>query len=447
MGRLFGCRMCGSCILPETGYICPMTCPKGLRNGPCRGSTPQHCFVDPSRGCVWFRIFRRAEQQGNLEQLLEINAPLDSHRVGCETCRRTYRLWRQQSQGPQLRDLVTNRARFNADWQTFHAQIRQPDGWQSNGQPQPPAPDKPVSRFAEKLHNGDFVISAEIAPPMEPTGERIAHVARCLRDYIDTANFTDNPLGVSRMSGLACTLYSLENDLEPVLQLQTRHRSRDALESEVTGAAVVGVRNILCLTDDIGRLGLGPAPRPEINDLDAVQALWLLRRLRDEGINVAGERVDHRPEYFLGAIASPYAALPHYEAIITEKKIKAGAQFLQTMPIFNLDGFSDWLAALDQRNLLGKVYLIATVALIKNTWHAHFLANEVPGVQIPVEVMTRLEDAADVQEESIQIALNLIANLKEMPEIHGVHILAPYQEELVPRLVQEAGLMSVSSGR
>jgi len=295
--------------------------------------------------------------------------------------------------------------------------------------------------------NGDFVISAEIAPPMEPTGERIAHVARCLRDYVDTANFTDNPLGVSRMSGLACTLYSLENDLEPVLQLQTRHRSRYALESEVTGAAVVGVRNILCLTDDIGRLGLGPAPRPEINDLDAVQALWVLRRLRDEGINVAGERVDHRPDYFLGAIASPYAALPHYEAIITEKKIKAGAQFLQTMPIFNLDGFSEWLAALDQRNLLGKVYLIATVALIKNTWHARFLANEVPGIQIPVEVMTRLEDAADVQEESIQIALNFIANLKEMPEIHGLHILAPYQEELVPRLVQEAGLMSVSSGR
>jgi methylenetetrahydrofolate reductase (NADPH) len=166
----------------------------------------------------------------------------------------------------------------------------------------------------------------------------------------------------------------------------------------------------------------------------------MLRRLRDEGVNVDGEPVEYRPHYFLGAMASPYAALPRYEAMITEKKINAGAQFLQTLPVFDLPRFSEWLEALDKRNLLGKVYLMPTVALLKSPRHTRFLANEVPGVYIPVEVMERMDDATDPEEEGIQIALGLITALKNMPGIHGLHILAPNQEEIVPRLVKESDL-------
>ncbi|MFQ5578034.1 MAG: methylenetetrahydrofolate reductase, partial [Anaerolineae bacterium] len=192
-------------------------------------------------------------------------------------------------------------------------------------------------------------------------------------------------------------------------------------------------------------LGPGPRPRPALNDLDAVQAIWMLRRLRDEGINVDGEPVDSRPRYFLGAMASPFAAIPRYEAIITEKKINAGAQFLQTLPIFDLARFDAWLAALDKRNLLGKVYLMATVAYLKSPRHARFMANDVPGVYIPPAIMARIENAADPAEEGVAIARHLLAQLNRKPGIHGLHILAPHAEEVVPRLVQSLGVSTLTA--
>jgi methylenetetrahydrofolate reductase (NADPH) len=437
---LFDCRMCGNCLLFETFFTCPMSCPNGMRNGPCRGSSPDRCFVDPECDCIWLFIFQKVEQQGNLESLLEINAPLDSRRLGCETLLTAYQLWRIRNQGPRLRHLITNRARFNADWEAFRFELRQPDWWSGDSQYHPPAYTEAASGLEAVLHSGRFAVSAEIAPPMEPTGERIAQVAARLKTCVDTANFTDNPLSVPRMSGLACAIHSLESDLEPVLQIQTRHRARHDFQAEVVGAITVGVRNILCLTDDTGRLGPGPRPRPKRHDIDAVQALWILRRLRDEGVNVDGEPIEHCPRFFLGAAASPYAALPRYEAIVTEKKINAGAQFLQTLPVFDGARFVEWLEALDKRSLLGKVYLMPTVVPLGSPRHARFMANDVPGVYIPPTIMARIEDAADPREEGIQIALELISELKGLRGVNGLHILAPGQEEVVPRLVKETSL-------
>ena len=445
MRTVFGCRMCGNCLLLETNLICPMACSNGSRNGPCRGSSPDHCFVDPECDCPWLQIYQQAEQQGKLDRLLEINAPLDSRRLGCGTFQAAYQLWRSRNQGPRLRDLITNRARFDAEWEAFRYEMRQPDWWKGDGQYHAPAYSESISGLEAVLRSGWFAVSAEIAPPMEPTGDHIALLAARLKGWVHTVNFTDNPLGVPRMSGLACALHGLENGLEPVLQIQTRHRNRHDFQAEALGATTVGVRNILCLADDIGRLGPGPRPRPGLIDIDAIQALWMLRRLRDEGIDVDGEIVEQRPWYFLGAAAAPYATLPKFEAIVTEKKINAGAQFLQTLPVFDLDRFVAWLEALDQRDLLGKVYLMPTIAPLNSPRHARFMANEVPGVYVPSSVMDRVEDAADPHEEGIQIALELINKLKGMA-IHGLHILAPGQEEIVPRLVKETGLRNVVPG-
>jgi methylenetetrahydrofolate reductase (NADPH) len=395
---------------------------------------------------VWFQIFQRAEQRGCLDRLLEVNAPLDSRRTGRETLLAAYESWSRQNQRPRLRDWITDRRRFEADLAVLRHDLRQPDWWQGDGCYHPPGYAEPVSCLEARLQAGRFAVSAEVAPPMEPSGARIVQAARWLKSCVDTANFTDNPMGVPRMSGLACALHSLDAGLQPVLQLQTRHRSRHDFEAEAVSAAAVGVRNILCLSDDIGRLGPGPAPRPELNDLDAVQALWALRRLRDQGVNVDGEPVEQLPRYFLGAAASPYAAVPRYEAIVTEKKINAGAQFLQTLPVFDLPRFVAWLEALDQRGLLSKVYLMPTVALLKSPRHARFIANEVPGVYVPASTMARMENAKDSQEEGVQIALSLITSLKGMRGVNGLHILAPGQEELVPRLVRESGLKDFVPG-
>ena len=438
---LFKCRACGQCLLFQTAFICPLTCTRELRNGPCRGSNPHRCCIEPTRACTWYRIYARAERQGTLERLLEVNAPRGAPvhllRASADTphaqrCRHGY--------GPRLLDRLINPGRYYAEWEDYHHRQRALPWWQGDNRYHPPAYSEPASQLESHLRSGKFVISVEVAPPMEPTGVRIARLAEQLEGYVDTFNFTDNPRGIARMGGLACAIHSLANGIEPVLQIQTRHRDRYNLESEVVGAHLAGVHNILCMCDDTGRLGPGPPPPPGPADLDTVQALWMLRRLRDEGVNVDGLQVEHRPRYFLGAVVSPCATLPRYAALITQKKINAGAQFLQTLPVFDLNRFCDWMEALDKRDLLGKAYLIVAVEPPKNANHLHFLASEVPGVVVPSGLHARMAYSSDPYEEGIQIALEIIAGLKGLRWVHGLHIHAPGREEVTLRLVREGGL-------
>ncbi|MGQ9500855.1 MAG: methylenetetrahydrofolate reductase C-terminal domain-containing protein [Anaerolineae bacterium] len=438
---LFKCRACGQCLLFQTAFICPLTCTRGLRNGPCRGSNPHHCFIKPARACTWHLIYARAEQQGILERLLEVNAPCATQINPPKVSSGTPHAQRyQHGYGPRLLDRLINPSRYYAEWEDYHNRQRALPWWQGDNRYHPPAYSEPASQLESRLRSGKFVISIEVAPPMEPTGVRIARLAEQLEGCVDTFNFTDNPRGVARMGGLACAIHSLANGIEPVLQIQTRYRDRYNLESEVVGAHLAGVHNILCMCDDTGRLGPGPPPAPGPADLDTVQALWVLRRLRDEGVNVDGLQVEHCLRYFLGAVVSPCATLPRYAALITQKKINAGAQFLQTLPIFDLKRFCDWMEALDKRDLLGKAYLIVAVEPPRNANHLRFLASEVPGVVVPAGLHARMAYSSDPQEEGIQIALEIIAKLKELRWIHGLHIHAPEREEVALRLVKESGL-------
>jgi methylenetetrahydrofolate reductase (NADPH) len=441
-GALFKCRMCGHCLLWETGFICPMSCPDGLRNGPCLDSPPEKCFSDSTESCPWARIYRRVERQGNLDRLLEVIAPLDSRRVGNETILTAYRLWHSHTQGLHLRELITDRARFHAVWEAFRYKLRQPSWWRGDSQYHPPAYTEPVSRLEEALRGRQFVVIAGVAAPPEARPDRIVQIADRLRGYVHAVSFLSRPPEVPCMSVLACAISSLQHGLEPVLQLQIYHRDRYAIEAEAIGASTLNVRNILCLFDKSEQRSSGPTSPPGFNDLDPVQALWMLRRLRDEGVNADGNPVERRPCYFLGAVVSPYALAPRYEALVVEKKINAGAQFLQTLPVFDLSRFTTWLDALDQRNLLGKAYLIATVMPLKDAQQARFLAKEWPGLAIPGTTLARIEDALDPYEEGIQIALDLIAGLKRIGGVHGLHLLAPHQEEVILRLVKESGLSS-----
>ncbi len=180
------------------------------------------------------------------------------------------------------------------------------------------------------------------------------------------ANFTDNASASARMNSMASSKICLDLGLEPVMQLQARDRSRVAIEADAMGAAGLGIRNILCLSGDHHRFGPSPMTKPDQSDLDAVQMLWMLRRMRDEGLYLDGREIKQRPEWFLGAAASPFGAPPKYEAIRAEKKVNAGAQFIQTQPIFDYDRFTEWLEALDKRNLLDKVYILPGLIPLKS---------------------------------------------------------------------------------
>ncbi|MCG3212319.1 MAG: hypothetical protein FOGNACKC_05967 [Anaerolineae bacterium] len=442
-GALFGCRMCGNCILQETAFVCPMTCPKGLRNGLCGGATPDACEVDPSRPCTWYKIYERAEKMGRLDNLLEINAPIDGNQAGHETWLAAARLWRERGQGPHPLEFVTNRAKFDDEWEQFFRALRQPDWWQGDAAYHPPAYTEPVSQLEAALRRGDFVITAEIAPPLGASGDIIEKKAGWLKGCVTAANFTDNASASARMSSIAASKICLDLGLEPVMQLQARDRSRVVIESDAIGAAGLGIHNILCLSGDHQRFGPGPMPKPDQFDFDAVQMLWLLRRMRDEGVYLDGREIKNPPQLFLGAAASPFGAPPKFEAIRAEKKINAGAQFIQTQPIFDTDRFAGWLEALDRRNLLDKVHILPGVVPLKSARAAHFMAEEVPGVVIPPDIIRRMDEAGDKQgqeETGIAITLEIIEKLKQMPGISGMHVMAVHWEAIVPQLLQAAGL-------
>jgi methylenetetrahydrofolate reductase (NADPH) len=442
-GWLFGCRMCGNCILQETSFVCPMTCPKGLRNGLCGGASPEHCEVDPSRPCTWYVIYDRAERMGRLDKLLEINAPIDGSRAGRETWLDMIKVWRERKQGPYPQDFLFRRQKFNDEWDRFFYDLRQPDWWQGDAKYHPPSYERPISLLEANLRTGTFVTTGEIAPPLGASGDIILKKVGWLNDYVVAANFTDNASASARMNSMASSKICLDAGLEPVMQLQARDRSRVVIESDAMGAAGLGIHNILCLSGDHHRFGPAPMAKPDQFDMDAVQILWMLRRMRDEGTYLDGRNIKNPPQFFLGAAASPFGAPPKYEAIRAEKKINAGAQFIQTQPIFDYDRFTEWLEALDQRNLLDEVYILAGLIPLKSARAAHFMADDVPGVVVPPEIVARMDAAGDKegqQEEGVAIALEMIERLKNTPGINGMHVMAVHWEDIVPRLVQESGV-------
>jgi methylenetetrahydrofolate reductase (NADPH) len=436
--------MCGNCLLKQTAFICPMTCPKGLRNGLCGGATPERCEVDPSRPCTWYRIYEKSSRMGREDLLLEVNAPLDGNRVGRETWLDLIRLWKSRGKGPRLRDAILNRKRFKEEWDALFFDARQPDWWRGDALYHPPAYEEPASLLEKELRAGGFVVTGEIAPPLGASPDVIRKKADMLRASVVAANFTDNASASARMSSLASSKICLEAGLEPVMQLQARDRSRVVLESDAIGAAGLGSPNILCLSGHHHRFGPGPVSKPDqFDDMDAIQLLWMLRRMRDDGSYLDGRKIKEPPRFFLGAAASPFGTLPAYEAIRAEKKVNAGAQFIQTQPVFDHDRFVDWLEALDKRNLVGKVHILAGLTPLKSARAAQFMANEVPGVVIPDQIVKRMTGAGEKeaqQETGFQIAVEILEKLKGTPGISGTHIMAVHWESIIPRLVGETGL-------
>ena len=442
-GLLFGCMMCGNCILQETAFICPMTCPKGMRNGLCGGATPEACEVDPSRPCTWYLIYQRAERMGRMGKLLEINAPLDGERIGKETWLDLVRMYRNSKQKPNPVDYFRNKKKFQKDWDAFFYKVRQPEWWQGDADYHPPADEKPVSLLDANLREGHFVVTSEVAPPLGVSHGRLTEKLDLLQGIVTAVNFTDNSAATPRMSSVATSRLCLDHGMEPVMQLQARDRSRLVIEADAIGAAGLGIRNILCITGDHFRFGPKPIAYPHQFDLDSIQMLWMLRRMRDEGSTLDGRMLKQKPKWFLGAVSNPFGTTPKYEAIRVEKKVNAGAQFIQTQPVFDVDRFEAWLEYLDKRNVLGKVYILAGVIPLKSAKIAHYMAENIPGVVIPNSILERMDQAAGTgceKQTGVDIAVSLIEKIRHMPAISGLHLMAIHWESIVPELIDKAGL-------
>lgn len=442
-GPLFGCRMCGNCLLQETAFICPMECPKGARNGPCGGSTSEHCYVDETRPCIWYKIYDRSFRMGREEKLLEVLPPLDWEKVGGETWGDVYHQVRKVGAGKFASSIVSRDVDQRVEmWESVFRPIRQPDWWQGDAQYHPPAYTEPVSELEKRLKAGEFVVTTEVSPPLTTATKKLVSNIELVKPYVASINFTDSPSATPRMSSWACSTIAIQQGAEPVMQIAARDRTRVGLQAEVIGANALGVRNILCLSGDSMKMSPDPRGRMDVIDIDSVQMLWILRRMRDEGIYLDGRSMKFPPKYFLGAAASPYASEPKFQALREHKKVNAGAQFFQTNLVFDVDRLEIWLNELAKRDILDKVYILIGITPLKSLKMAQYMHHDVPGVVIPERLLKRLETAGDqAEEEGIQIALELIEAIKGKQGVNGIHLMPVNWEEIIPRIVTEAGLL------
>ncbi|MCL4504802.1 MAG: methylenetetrahydrofolate reductase C-terminal domain-containing protein [Chloroflexi bacterium] len=442
-GPLFGCRMCGNCLLQETAFICPMECAKGARNGPCGGST-ETCYVDRTRPCIWYAIYDRAEKMGRSEKLLEVLPPLDWDKVGTETWGD---VWNQVKHvgvknvctGLLSRD-AANRARV---WDSVFQPVRQPVWWSGDSQYHAPKYTEPASELERRLRGGEFVVTAEVAPSLSPNTTKFLGNVESLRDYVTAMNFTDNASAMPRVASWASGVMAIQKHVEPVMQITARDHNRLNIQSDVLGANALGIRNVLCISGDSSREGAVPMARLDILDVDSIQILWMLRRLRDEGKYLDGREIKQLPKYFLGAAASPMASEPRFQAIREHKKINAGAQFMQTNVVYDTDILETWLNELAKRNILDKVYLLIGVMPLKSLKMANRMT-QVPGIVLPASILKRMEAAGDgAEEEGIKIALEIIERIRAKQAVSGVHLMTVGWESIIPRIVTEAGLKRV----
>lgn len=299
-----------------------------------------------------------------------------------------------------------------------------------------------VSQIQRVLERGEFAVTAECGPPKGADPGVVLKKAETLRENVDSVNVTDNQTAIVRMSSLAaCTLLKTEG-YDPVLQMVVRDRNRIALQSDILGASALGIRNVLCLSGDHQSFGNQPQSIG-VFDLDSIQFVQVVKAMRDKENILGGDALSSPPELFIGAAANPFADPLSFRVVRLAKKIKAGADFIQTQCIYNLDRFEKWMNMVRDRGLTEKTFILGGVTPLKSSGMAKYMKNRVSGIDIPDEIINRMEGVTKdkQQEEGIKICVETIERLKEIPGVKGIHVMAIEWEEVVGEIVERAGLL------
>ncbi|MGY5878776.1 MAG: methylenetetrahydrofolate reductase [Candidatus Thorarchaeota archaeon] len=300
------------------------------------------------------------------------------------------------------------------------------------------------TRLKQTLDAGIFAITGEIGPPRGADHNVVIERTKLIADYCDAINITDNVRGVPTMSGTACARIVVDAGGEPILQLTTRDRNRISIESELYGAYALGIRNVLFITGDQTIMGQHSKAKM-VFDIDSIEALQLSSHIM-QGTHFDGEELEGTPKFFMGSTFNPYADSIETEVLRTEKKKDAGAQFFQTQAIFDTDRLETFM---DLASDL-KLKVLAGIIPLRGPRNARFMNANIPGIEIPEEIVKRLEAAGKglkddaeleaLREEGFLIALETIKSIRKIKGISGLHLMGIGKKENIPELVKRAGL-------
>ena len=298
------------------------------------------------------------------------------------------------------------------------------------------------SRLEKILKSGHFAVTGECGPPRGADPEVIRKKCALLKSKADAFNITDNQTSVVRMSSISSSVIMMQEGLEPVMQMVCRDRNRIAIQSDILGGAALGIKNMLCLSGDHQKFGDHPQAK-NVFDLDSIQLIRTVRTMRDEGKFLGGDDIKGVPKLFIGAAENPFADPFAIRVPRLAKKVAAGVEFIQTQCIFNLDKFKEWMKGVVDRGLHEKVYILGGVTPFKSLGMARYMATKVPGMDVPDHLIQRMKDTPkeNQAEEGIKIAVEIIQELKQVPGVAGVHIMAIEWEEKVGEIAEKAGLL------
>ena len=317
------------------------------------------------------------------------------------------------------------------------------------------------SNLERVLHAGHFAVTGELGPPQSADREVIGKKAALLKGYCDAVNITDNQTAIVRMSSIGAGALVVQEGLEPVIQMTCRDRNRLAIQSDLLGAYALGMRNLLCLSGDHQSFGNHPTSK-NVFDIDSIQLIQMVADMRDEGIFQCGDKMKGpEPRFFVGAASAPFADPLDFRPYRLAKKVKAGTDFFQSQLIYDIEAFKVFMEKVRKLGTHEETYFLAGVGPLKSPGMARYMKNNVPGILIPDEMITRMTEAgapwadkskdeltkddkkarsAAWKETGIQICIELIQQLQEIEGVAGVHIMAIEWEAAVKPIVEGAGL-------
>jgi methylenetetrahydrofolate reductase (NADPH) len=299
---------------------------------------------------------------------------------------------------------------------------------------------KSGSNLEKILESGQFAVTAECGPPKGTSAMVVQRKGELLKFCCDALNVTDNQTAIVRMSSFSGCMLLKALGVEPVLQMVVRDRNRLALQSDLLGAAAVGIHNVLCLSGDHQRFGNHPTAKG-VYDIDSIQFVRTVKEMRDEHKFINREAFSGDAPFYVGAAANPFADPFEFRVTRLAKKVKAGADFIQTQGIFDVAKFAEWMKGVRDKGLHEKTHILAGLIPIKSVGMARYMANNVSGLSVPKPIVDRMGDTKDPKEEGVKICLETIQEIMDIEGVHGIHIMAVAWEDIVPRIVEEAGLM------